>query len=190
MSSPVYIRPLGPDHYQWSANPDACQHGDIADLVNDVSQYAESDPQLILLLPDEQVVLKTAHFNKDERKLLRQTVPYSLEEEFSNDVDQLHFALAKPADDHVAVAVVDQQRLRDWLTPFQHAQLALAAVLPESLVLPWQPGQWHILLEEGRVLIRTHYYKGFAVPQDTSELAFGNAGTGTGRPAAANHYQW
>ena len=171
MTQHILIRQQTEGRYQWSANLGAFEQGGMPELLNYVAQYADDEFSLILLLPDEEITLKTVRFDADEKKLLRQTVPFSLEEELSVDIDELHFALAKPNHDQVAVAIAERRKLADWLAPFQQAQLELTSVLPESLLLPWQPEQWHILIEDDRILVRTHEHRGFAVPLATGELA-------------------
>ena len=68
------------------------------------------------------------------------------------------------------VAVVAHAELRGWLETCSAAGLSPVAVVPEPLLLPWQPGDWSVLLEERRAVVRTGRWDGFAADRETLDF--------------------
>ena len=126
---------------------------------------------LVLVVPAQKVRLQDVPFEAHERKLLRQTVPYSLEEELIDDVDTQHFALGPVAVAEVPVAIVDREWLGAWLQRCRQAGLDIKRVLPEQLLLPYRERCWTLRVEAGRWVVRVGPYRGFAMEADTAALA-------------------
>ena len=80
-----------------------------------------------------------------------------------------------PEGDRLPVAVVNRDALRGWLDVCAGAGLVPAAVIPEPLLLPWQEGDWSVLLEERRAVVRTGRWEGFATERDLLELLLNQA---------------
>src|SRR3974390_891530 len=87
---------------------------------------------------------------------LQQLVPYALEEQLAEDIEELHFALGKRAAEsfRVPVAVVARALLDQWLAQLRGAGIEPAAVYAESELLPENPGQAVALLEADTVCVR------------------------------------
>lgn len=135
---------------------------------------AEADARtadLVLVVPAQKVLLQEIAFAAHERKLLRQTVPYSLEEELIDDVDAQHFALGAIAGDQVPVAIIDKRWLSEWLQQCRRAGLDIKQVLPEQLLLPYRAQCWTLRVEPERWLVRIDAYRGFALEPDSAKLA-------------------
>lgn len=98
------------------------------------------------------------------RRRLARAVPYALEEQLAEDVDQLHFAVGPPdTDGSVPVAVVRRQQMDSWLERLGHVGIRPRAVLAETMALPWVAGEWTVFTETDRAFVRTGRYSGFAV---------------------------
>ena len=143
--------------------------GDIA-----LAKTRETD--LVLVVPAQKVSLQEIAFAPHERKLLRQTVPYSLEDQLISDVDTQHFALGPIAsakadgDAHVSIAIIDKQWLGMWLQQCRDAGLDIKRVLPEQLLLPYREHCWTLRVEDTRWIVRVGPYRGFAMESDNAPL--------------------
>ncbi len=131
------------------------------------SRHAE----LVLAVPGEKVLLQQVDFAAHERRLLRQTIPFSLEEQLLDDVAAQHFALGPIDGQQVPVAVVERQWLADWLLRCQRAGLDIKHAVPEVLLLPWEPDSWSLRLQGSRWLVRVDRWRGFALEADSAQLA-------------------
>jgi len=130
-----------------------------------------ADAELCLSVPAEQVLLREVTFSAAERRLLRQTIPYALEEQLLDEVDGSHFALGPVEGDRVAVAVVKRGWLAEWLARCAQLGLDVQQVVPEQLLLPWQPEQWSLRVTPQRWLVRYGRWQGFALEPDSAALA-------------------
>jgi general secretion pathway protein L len=87
---------------------------------------------------------------------LSQVVPFALEEQLADDIDDLHFAIGKRAADsnRTPVAVIRRALMDEWLTSLKSAGLDPESMYTDSDLLPQNPGQAVALLEEDVVVVR------------------------------------
>lgn len=126
---------------------------------------------LVLVVPAQKVSLHDVPFEAHERKLLRQTIPYSLEEQLIDDVDTQHFALGPAAAAQVPVAIVDKQWFAAWLDKCRAAGFDIKRALPEQLLLPYREHCWTLRAEPERWVVRIGSYRGFAMEPENAALA-------------------
>jgi general secretion pathway protein L len=118
---------------------------------------------------------------------LQQLVPYALEEQLAEDIDQLHFAIGKRAADsaRAPVAVVARALLDEWLATLRADGIEPEVVYADSDLLPQNPGQAVALMEEDAVSVRPPGGSPVTLPADALaealEIARSSAGSsGTG----------
>lgn len=109
----------------------------LADLATRVSQR-----QVIALVPASDVLLKQVLLPTKPNRQVLQALPYMLEEEQAEDIEQLHIALGEL---HVIngqysqqVAICQRQRLEQWLAWLQQAGFSVSRLIPDALLLPEQ----------------------------------------------------
>jgi len=87
---------------------------------------------------------------------LQQLVPYALEEQLAEDIEDLHFAVGRREGDspRVPVAVVARKLMDEWITLLKSNGLEPEALYADSELLPQNPGQAVALLEEDAVVVR------------------------------------
>lgn len=170
MSSTILVRQLGDGSFQWLDS--AVGIGEVAsgDLVA-LKAVAAEHSTIAMLAAAECCSLTLCPFEASEAKLLRQTLPYELEEGLLQDVDTLHFSLGEPVEGTVPVAVIGQEQMQGWQTSFQEQGLVLHKVLPEITLLPWLDKQWTLLIDEQRWLLRHAEFEGFALEAELAILA-------------------
>lgn len=109
-----------------------------------------------LLVPAADV----AHFEVqlpagNEARLL-QLVPFALEDQVSEDLEALHFAVGARHSQSglVPTAVASRERMTQWLARAATLQLKPAAVYAESELLPVLPGHVTLVLDGDQLLLR------------------------------------
>jgi general secretion pathway protein L len=113
------------------------------------------------------VSLATAAVPARQRQTVLRAVPYALEEQFAEDVEQLHFAIGERyGDSQVPVAAVRNETIDAWLAPCRAAGVPVIAVIPEPLLLPWEEKTCTLLLDGERAVFRQSRWGGFAVEND------------------------
>lgn len=134
--------------------------------------------RILLYAPGQDVRLLTAVVPVRQAAKALPAVPYALEEQFAEDVETLHFAIAAQplASGEWPVAVVATAHMEHWLKPFTDRRLAPEALIPETLALPWRDdGRWTVLAEPGHVSVRSGPYGGFGCLSEDLELFLGLA---------------
>ncbi|MFZ4790190.1 MAG: type II secretion system protein GspL [Candidatus Competibacteraceae bacterium] len=172
MPAPLGLfRVLSPDQAEWLRPDGAVQRGPLAELA-----ALSSSVRLLLVAPGETITLHPIPLPSRKRSTWARAVPYALEDALADDIETLHFALAAAPDDgRLPVAVIAHAQLRAWLETCSAAGLSPVAVVPEPLLLPWQPGDWSVLLEERRAVVRTGRWDGFAADRETLDFILNQA---------------
>ncbi|MCZ6564523.1 MAG: type II secretion system protein GspL [Gammaproteobacteria bacterium] len=128
--------------------------------VSSVAQNAH----VIVLLPLQQMLLSIVNTRARKSKHLQKAIPFALEDEVADDIENLHFALGRRyGENDYPVAVIEKVTLDSVLET-----LASAGVYPDILTadvfaLPFKEGSWTILVEADRALVRTSKFQGFTI---------------------------
>ena len=104
---------------------------------------------------------------------LQQIVPYALEEQLADDLEELHFAVGRRQEEspRVPVAVVARKLMDEWTTLLKSNGLEPEALYADSELLPQNPGQAVTLLEEDAVVVRPPTGAVVTLPADALDQA-------------------
>lgn len=124
-------------------------------------------PPTVILLPTIAFFLTQISIPSKQRQKIIQAVPYLLEEQLIDEVENLHFALSDrdPKTNAITVAVIAQQRLEQYLKSIQQLNFKAINCIPDVFIVPKPVEGWGILLLEEYVLVRTES-SGFAIEFD------------------------
>ncbi len=128
--------------------------------VSSVTQNAN----VIVLLPLEQMLLTSVNTRARKQKHLQKAVPFALEDELADDVDNLHFALGpRYGENDFPVAVIDKNSIDRIIDELSDAGIYPDLLTADLFGLPFREGTWTILVENERALVRTELYQGFTI---------------------------
>src|SRR5579862_2247426 len=142
--------------------------------VHDVVERGEADKlaaltlnkEIIVIVPAEDVLLTTTRLPHMNRSRLLQALPYAIEEQLIEDVENLHFAISDYVPEQVlAVAVVAKTKMEQWLLLLKAWQVQTDVLLPLTFALPFSQENWQIFIHEN-VIVRTGALLGFACELD------------------------
>ncbi|MEE4277069.1 MAG: type II secretion system protein GspL [Halieaceae bacterium] len=108
---------------------------------------------VVFAAPGSDLRLLEVSVAPEERRHLETSLPYRLEEAFTEDIDTLHFARHLRDREHCEVAVVAQERMRAWSELLGEFALLLPWC-PEPLLLPWSEGEWTVVMESDTAVLR------------------------------------
>lgn len=177
MSSTILAKQCGIGNYEWlqlTRTRNKHEQPEPQHCVGDAERLQEqglAGATIILLLDAATVALKTVIFEDSERKLLRQTLPYTLEDDCIDDVDQLHFALGTAAASSVPIAIIKREQLEQQLQGAAEQGLEPQQIVSELCYIPWYRGSWSLVVVDGAWLVRTNEYQGFRLDVTTACLA-------------------
>lgn len=146
--------------------------GELAD-----ARALAANRQLIVLVPGEQVTLAEATLPVKGAGKALAVAPFAMEEQLAQDVEQLHFAVGRTGEDgRTPVAAVHRSLMDGWLQALRAVGLEPAALYPETLCLPDNPGKAVVLLDERRLFVRPAGGQPFVLDAEPLAEAFAVAG--------------
>jgi len=117
----------------------------------------------------------------EEKKHLGRSLPFALEEQVAEDVDDLHFACCPLQGEDYAVAITARDRMDAW-----RALLAdlpgIRSWIPEPLLLPWRAGEWCLVLEGPTAIVRFGQCGGFSVERELATAMLQGVAAEAGSP--------
>ena len=173
MNSIIVIKPCGIDNYEWlvaQKNSTAAPQLMVGDGER-LQAQCDQAANITLLANAENITLKTVVFENHERKLLRQTIPYSLEDDCIDNIEEQHIALGNIAENSVPLAIIKRDILDQSLVDTLPTPLELNQLVSELLYIPLQDKSWSIIVDGDRWLVRSATYEGFALEMDVACFA-------------------
>ena len=151
-----------------------------------LNAFLEHDrTSVVFAVPSERVTFLERTVERTERKLLAQSLPYSLEERLAEDVDELHFAHRWLSEERIAVSVIRKSVLEEYQQ--EPAIAALSHWIPDVLLLPSNTGQWVIVVEQDRCLARLSDSQAFVCHPNLLDTFLASS-LAEGSPAAVSIY--
>ena len=120
--------------------------------------------KVVALAPATQILLAEPELPPGSGVKLARAVPFALEEQLTEDVDQLNFAIGRRRPrGGTPVAVVSRSVMQGWLADLSAAGLEPLALYPDISLMPENPAQTVLWLEKGRLAVRRPGALPFAV---------------------------
>jgi general secretion pathway protein L len=111
--------------------------------------------RVIVLVPATQVLLAEPELPPGSGAKLARAIPFALEEQLTEDIDQLVFAVGKRSERGTTqVAVVSRAILQAWMATLSQAGIDPIALYADVSLLPENPGQAVLWLEGDRLSLR------------------------------------
>lgn len=120
---------------------------------------------VVIGLPSDDVRTALLEVSADERKHLTSSLPYMMEEQVADDVDDLHFVSAPADDGHYLVAFTRKDQMATWISTLPGSE-ELKLFSPEALCLPVQGNECCVVVTGGEAVLRWSHYQGARVHLD------------------------
>jgi general secretion pathway protein L len=122
--------------------------GPLASAALDVG-----DRNVIVLVPATTVLTTTVDIPIKSGSRLRAALPFALEEQLADDIDDLHFAAgARREGGQVPVAVVAHEQMSEWLGRLDEAGLSASRIVAENYGLARIPGTMSLMAAENQIM--------------------------------------
>ncbi len=120
--------------------------------------------KVVALAPATLILLAEPELPPGSGLKLARAVPFALEEQLTEDIDQLTFAIGRRrAGGGTPVAAVSRAVLEGWLSDLKAAGLEPLVMYPDISLMPENPGQTVLWLEKARLAVRRPGALPFAV---------------------------
>ncbi len=122
--------------------------GPLAEAANDIG-----DRSVIVLVPATTVLTTSVNIPIKGGSRLLAALPFALEEQLADDIDDLHFAAGARRDSGlVPVAVVARDQMSEWLGRLDEAGLSVSRIIPENYGLARIPGTMSLLSADDQII--------------------------------------
>jgi len=133
------------------------KQGDLAAATADIGA-----DNVIAYIPGIDILLTRVNLPAGRKSQLRNALPFALEENLIDDVEDLHCALGPQLENGKYVAAVTRQdNIGYWHQLLLASGLHIQALLPDFLLLPRAAQSWSIACEGNTAYVRTSNAEGF-----------------------------
>ncbi len=135
--------------------------------------FVQPITQITLVADGSRIASHKVNVPGTSRKKVESAIPFVLEEELTDDIEDLHFAVQKwTAGEDSEVLVINDAIIAQWLKKFKQAGFEVADIVPEYLLLPRHPSADITLTQKtsGDYLIRGGDYSGTLIDESMVEL--------------------
>lgn len=139
------------------------------------AQQKTAGRAIVVLAPGEKVLFTRTNVPTQKRQRLLRAIPYAIEDQLADDVEDLHFAIGEREESgDIPVAVVARADLESWLARLHAAQLTPDALIPDYCLIPTRDGGWNIAFDGDRVLFRAGHHAPMFIDRDAVPIVLRN----------------
>lgn len=128
-----------------------------AQLIDDqqaAEQQLQSAKDIIILLPNSWVYLTMSRVPSKSAEVLKQSIPYSIEDELANEVEANDYAWFSHSDHLQAVAVISQKKREAVYQWIKERRLPVKAIYSEVAFCPAKADCLSVWQQQEQVLVR------------------------------------
>lgn len=167
MAEKIFARQTIDGLWQWRrANADGQWYSDVYHTGDDealAESLAGKSVPVTLLIPGQDVVVCELEVDAQEKRHLAKLLPFELEEQVIENIDDIHLAFGTLTENLVPVCYASTRLIADALEELTAQGLDVRTVAADYLCLRRLNNGVTIIREANRVVVRTGEYTGFAV---------------------------
>lgn len=158
----LFLEPGAPDKVDWleraADGATASGRGTLAEA----QQYFRGE-KVVVMVPGLEVLLTGVPVPGNRGRIVIKSIPFALEENLADDVDNLHFAHGHIINkEEIPVAVVARERMDSWLVMLNENGIEAKSIVPSTMSIPLTEGHWSVVISDGCFLFRKDDWHGGA----------------------------
>lgn len=124
--------------------------------------------RVVVFVSGFNVLMTQVNLPAMNKQRLAKAVPFALEEQVADDVDDLHFAIGQRDDSGYACAVVEKDTIEHWQQALKQANIQADVLTSECFGAPIEENSWSVLINKAssaldKALLRTGAQRGLTV---------------------------
>lgn len=123
--------------------------------------------EIVILLPSQWVYVTHCHIPSKNIEVIKQSLPFAIEEQLSNEVDENYYAFNMQENNEQLVAVIDIKRYQQVLNCLKKNQIVVEEIYSEFFLCAYQPNSCYLFvatdnnnLQNSYVVMRTGVAEG------------------------------
>lgn len=120
------------------------------------------DRRVVILLPLEQLYISSVSVQTKNKKQLEKAVPFALEDDLVQDIEDMHFALGRRTENReIPVSVISKAHLDHLIKMLSNVNILPDIITADIYGLEYSDEQWTLCIDDGHVIARTSEWDGF-----------------------------
>ncbi|MEZ8721252.1 type II secretion system protein GspL [Vibrio pomeroyi] len=132
--------------------------------LDELTPYAEKR-SCIALLPGNECLIKRVEIPKGAARQFDSMLPFLLEDEVAQDIEDLHLTILDKDATHATVCGVEREWLKQALEQFREANIIFRKVLPDTLAVPLEEQGISALQIDQHWLLRQGNYQAVSISE-------------------------
>ncbi|CAA6806580.1 MAG: Type II secretion system protein L [uncultured Thiotrichaceae bacterium] len=142
------------------------QHATFSRVAWDQLVAYAKNRRCVLLIPTEDVLLKTLELPTQNAKQLTKMIPYAIEESIADDLDSVHIThFLEKTSGKTFTTAIKKALLKTWQETLKKAGITAHCILPDVFALPVNG----LLINQSNSILRPHKFEGYAAPVNFTE---------------------
>lgn len=167
----IHYKPGHPSNLQYWAMG-ASQHASITlghGNLDELKNIARGK-KVSVLIDAHYTTLASVNVPSKNRNKQMQAIPFAMEDNLAEDIDDTFFAMGTSIDNKVPVIAIKRSLLEETLELFNQQQIHISEITADSVALPGGENQWCVLLDEDSALIKTGHAQAHCCDRDNLPL--------------------
>lgn len=135
-------------------------------VENALAANSIDNPRIIGLIPAYEISHCSAHIPARQSRFIQQALPFAVEEQVAQDIEDMHLAVGRRKGDYWQVAAIDRERMAAYLALFHCWDYTLEGAYADAMMLPLDESRWSAMVSNERVLIAGSDGEWFDVPAE------------------------
>ncbi len=124
-----------------------------------------------VLVPASSITLTAVDLPEKGQRQAIKALPFMLEENLAQDVEELHFVVGPREGDALNIAVVAHEQMQNWIEWLAEAGLKAKCIVPDCLALPLAECDWAAITFGQEILLRTGQGSGVSLEREWLDMA-------------------
>ncbi|MBL4712740.1 MAG: hypothetical protein JKX75_09655 [Gammaproteobacteria bacterium] len=157
-----------PQHATWALCNDTGElTGKItSSTLDELSEHANRHP-VVVLLNSQCLHINQLQLPPTNKQKMLKAVPFAIEEFIAEDIENFHFVICKAKQsDLTSVVGIDKKTLQGIIDAFQHANIKIEKIIPDSLCMAANESQWVCLNYLDNTYLQTDNLCSMFLPHD------------------------
>ncbi|ABV85481.1 type II secretion system protein GspL [Shewanella pealeana] len=123
-----------------------------------------------VLVPASSITLTHVELPEKSQRQAVKALPFMLEENLAQNVDELHFVTGPRNGEQLSIAVVAHEQMQAWIEWLNDAGLKAKCIVPDCLALPLAECDWAAMSFGKEILLRTGEGSGVSLTQSWMDV--------------------
>ncbi len=180
MAEKLFIRSLENGLWQWRMlsedNEWLGENYSAGDTEALIGNLHEQSPSIYMMICGQQVASRRIDVEVKEKRHLAKLLPYEMEEEIIDSVDELHFAIGDLIDSKVSVCYIKFDTLFNMFKELEQVPGEILQCLPDYLMVYQENGHPTFVYDDGQVFVHLGEGQGFTVDSGFAPAVLGVMG--------------